>query len=81
MHTENITKANMKSGVVYNELLRCYSKVVDLLYLTDIDPKATIKIRRACKAILKKNGFLLVDKQYFDSLKLFIRKCVAHKPF
>jgi len=81
MHTENITKANMKSGVVYNELLRCYSKVVDLLYLTDVDPKAMIKIRRACKAILKKNGFLLVDKQYFDSLKLFIRKCVAHKIF
>ncbi|PKQ46716.1 glycosyltransferase family 2 protein [Confluentibacter flavum] len=80
MHSANVTKVNMESGIVYHELMHIYSYALDGLFLNPImvDP---LKIRKACKAILGTHGFRLVDKQYLTSLIGFIKKGVAHGLF
>lgn len=71
-HLKNVTKSNMRNGLIYKERLKCYNQMLPLLIQYGfIDLQSSSK-EKPFKFILKKNVFQAMNFNYYKELKNFV---------
>lgn len=76
-HQFNITKKNTKSGLLYNERIRCFNKSLSLFEDSNVLKSEIKELKKSYLHVLKKNGFSLVDYGFSKELNHFIERLVC----
>lgn len=74
-HTHNITKKNIKNGLIYKERLVCFDFVVDYLNENNLSKIEKERVKKVLTYFMNKNIFNLLEFNYKKELNLFILKC------
>jgi glycosyltransferase involved in cell wall biosynthesis len=80
-HTNNFTKKNTNSGILFKERIQCFSDFLNLIIHQPDRELDLYKLSKVCKFIIKKNGFDLLKYHNKDLLFNFLNAINEHKIF